>query len=65
MFRLIGGHGGLNSTWADRVVTRDRTAARASLERILEWDFERIVMSHGAICEASGKDELKRAYGWL
>jgi hypothetical protein len=65
VFRVIGGHGRLDSTWADKMVTRDRRAARASLEQILAWDFDRIVMSHGAICEAHAKDELRRAYRWL
>jgi hypothetical protein len=26
---------------------KDRNAARASLERILQWDFERIIIAHG------------------
>lgn len=26
---------------------KDRTAARASMERILQWDFDKVIMSHG------------------
>ena len=26
---------------------RDRAAARSSLQRILEWDFDRVVVTHG------------------
>ena len=41
---------------------RDRAAARASLERILEWDFERIVISHGDLVERDAKSVARRAW---
>jgi hypothetical protein len=44
---------------------RNKAAARASLERILEWDFERIVVGHGEIVESGGREALRSAYGWL
>lgn len=44
---------------------RDRDALRASLRSILAWDFDRIVMSHGRILEAHGRERLRRAYGFL
>jgi hypothetical protein len=34
---------------------KDRTAARKSLERILQWDFERIVIAHGDLIETDAK----------
>ena len=34
-----------------------------SLERILEWDFERILPSHGEVLERGGRDALREA--WL
>jgi hypothetical protein len=44
---------------------RDKAAARASLERVLSWDFERIVLSHGPIVESGGKDVFREAYSFL
>lgn len=40
----------------------DRTAARRSLERILAWDFDRIVLSHGDLIEASARDVAREAW---
>ena len=44
---------------------RDEAAARAPLERVLSWDFERIVMAHGRIIETGGKDAFSSAYSFL
>ena len=37
-----------------RLYTNDVPAAAESLERIRSWDFERIVLSHGALIESDG-----------
>jgi hypothetical protein len=47
------------------VVTRDRAALRASLERILAWDFERVVVTHGDVLERGGKPALRAGFAWL
>jgi glyoxylase-like metal-dependent hydrolase (beta-lactamase superfamily II) len=56
---------GVRPTPAFRLAVRDRDAARASLERILGWDFERIVPGHGEILQAGGREELAAGYAWL
>ncbi len=48
-----------------RLITRDRAAARASVQRMLEWDFERVIVSHGAILESGGKAALRDKFAWL
>jgi len=48
-----------------RLCIRDRTAFRASIDRILAWDFDRITLTHGEPLESGGKDALRRAYAWL
>jgi hypothetical protein len=48
-----------------RFLIRDRVAARASLDRILAWDFERVTMAHGDPLETGGKAALRDAYAWL
>jgi hypothetical protein len=64
-FRLVGGYGRFGPTLLERVLVRDRAAARAALERILSWDFDRVVLAHGHILEHGGRAELRRGYGWL
>jgi len=44
---------------------RDKAAARRSLERILSWDFDRIVLCHGPMVESDGKAILREAYSFL
>ena len=43
----------------------DRDAFRASLERMLDWPFERVIVAHGAVSERGGREELVRNYAWL
>jgi hypothetical protein len=48
-----------------RSFIRDRAAARESLDRILAWDFDRVVMSHGVILQSRGRRVLRDAYHWM
>ena len=64
-FRVGGSYGSLTPTLIERLGIRDRAAYRRCLERILEWPFERVVVSHGDVCEKGGRDELVRGYSWL
>jgi len=41
---------------------KDKRAAKRSLERILEWDFDRIILSHGENIEADAKAILRKAW---
>ena len=63
--RLIGSYGRFGPSSLDPWLIRDRAAARASLERILAWDFDRVVVAHGAVLEHGGRDALRRGYRWL
>jgi hypothetical protein len=48
-----------------RLGFRDKAAARASLERVLSWEFDRIVLCHGPIVESGGKAVFREAYSFL
>ena len=48
-----------------RSTIRDRAAARASIDRILAWDFDRILLPHGRIVESGGHPLFQEAYSWL
>ncbi len=48
-----------------RFTIRDRQALRASLDRVLAWDFERVVVTHGEVLERGGRAALRRAWEWL
>jgi glyoxylase-like metal-dependent hydrolase (beta-lactamase superfamily II) len=48
-----------------RTAIRDKKAARESAERMLRWDFDRIVVSHGDVLEHGGPEALREAFAWL
>lgn len=44
---------------------RDRRSLRVSIDRILGWDFDRVVMSHGEIVESGGRGLFDEAFSFL
>jgi hypothetical protein len=57
---LTGTHEGLAMSRAWRLYTRDRRALGASLERVLSWDFTRILPCHGAVLAAADAPAVAR-----
>ena len=47
------------------LMVRDRTKLRTSIQRILAWSFERIVIAHGPVIEQRGHEIFERATRWL
>jgi Domain of unknown function (DUF4336) len=43
---------------------RDHAARRASFERLLRWDFDRVILAHGALLEHGAKAIFEREYAW-
>ncbi len=65
LMTLVGGYGRFGPTRLDPFIIRNRPAARQSLERILSWDFDRVVVAHGEVLEAGGPAALRAGYDWL
>lgn len=48
------------------VFVSDRAALARSLRKILDWDFDRIIVGHGRVVETDGKEVFSRAFGrWI
>jgi hypothetical protein len=62
---LLDINGRFGPSRLSRVLTCDRKAARASLERVLQWDFDHIIMAHGDVLQSGGKAALQKAFRWL
>ncbi len=41
---------------------KDKAAARKSLQRILDWDFDKIIMAHGDLIETDAKERAAEAW---
>jgi len=65
LMKLLRSYGRFGPSKLDPLLIRDRVAARQSLERILTWDFDRVVVAHGDVLESGGHDALRIGYGWL
>lgn len=65
LMRLIRSYGRFGPSKLDPLLIRDRRAARQSLERILGWDFDRVVVAHGDVLESGGREGLREGYSWL
>ena len=48
-----------------RLGIRDRRAARASVDKILQWDFDRIIVTHGDVLETGGHERFAAAFAFL
>lgn len=65
VFKTLGGYGRLSTSVIERLVNRDRPAARATVDTILQWDIQRVIMAHGHIVEQDGGRAFREAYAWL
>jgi hypothetical protein len=62
---LVGATGRFGPHRLIRFGMRDRRAARRSLDRILAWDFDQVVMSHGSVVRSSGHVMIEKAFAFL
>ena len=53
------------ATLLERIMIRERAAAREQMDRVLAWGAERIVLAHGDLIESNGTEVVRRAYDWL
>ena len=65
VMRLVGGYGRFGPSRLDPLLIRDGPAARRSLQQILSWDFDRVVVAHGDVLESGGSTALRAGYKWL
>jgi hypothetical protein len=63
--KLADVHGKPGVSRPIRWMFRDREQAKAAIETVLLWDFERIVLGHGNVIEARGPQVVRESYAWL
>ena len=61
----IAGQREPGATLLERVLIRDRAAAREQIGRIVAWEAERVVLAHGDIIASGATEVVRRAYRWL
>jgi len=63
LLTLTGTRGRLAKSRLVSSMIRDRAAFSASLERVLDWDFDRVLMAHGDPVHEGGHAALARVLG--
>jgi hypothetical protein len=63
--RLNGAYGHFGPSRIFRFLVKDRAALRTSLNRLQEWDFDRVIVSHGEVLERGGKQAMQTQYAWV
>lgn len=48
-----------------RLGFRDRSLARAAIDRVLDWPCERVIIAHGTPIQSGGQAFLQNAFSWL
>jgi len=62
---FLMGNTGPGKGYLERIAVRDWKLGRKQVDRMLEWDIERILIAHGALIESNGREVLRDAYAWL
>ncbi len=65
VMRVMGGYGHFGPSRLAKSFMKDKEAIKRGIERILEWDFDRVTVTHGEVLETNGHAMLKQAYAWL
>jgi hypothetical protein len=65
MARAMGVYGRPAPSKLVKFYLKDRKLVRETIQKILKWDFDRIVLSHGDIVERGGKQHFRDAFDWL
>jgi len=64
-YTIVGARGRFGPHRLIRLSIRDRKAARESVAKILEWDFDRVIVTHGNVLESGGRAKFAEAYAYL
>lgn len=63
--RLNGVYGHFGPSRIFRLLVKDRAALRSSLNLMENWDFDRVIVSHGEVLEGGGKQAVQTQYAWV
>ena len=63
--RLLGMYSDVAVPLDFRYTVKNRDAARRSVERMLDWNFERVIVGHGRIVERDAERRVREAFDWL
>ena len=63
MAGILGNDGGVPVDI--RLSVRDKAAMQRSVETVLGWDFDNLIIAHGHCRQGGAKDDMRRAFRWI
>lgn len=63
--RAIGGYKNLSPSLLERFATKETDKVKQAVQKVLAWDFERVIVAHGSIIENDGKQRFREGYEWF
>ena len=63
--KLLGAYNQLRPSLLEKFATQDKVKVKWSIQQLLTWDFERVIMAHGSIIEQGGKPQFQAGYEWF
>ena len=62
--RLIGGYKKLEPSILEKLAIGERQKVKNSIQTVLNWNFERVIVAHGSIIDNQGNEKLREGYKW-
>lgn len=63
--KVMGGYKKLSPSILERFATSEKQRVKQSVQKVLTWDFRRVIMAHGSIVEHDAKRKFKEGYEWF
>jgi hypothetical protein len=63
--KLNGAYNKCCSTRIFKSFISDKNKFKDSIDQLLTWDFDRIILTHGNIIEKNGKEIFEKSFSWL
>jgi hypothetical protein len=63
--KILGSYNRLSPSRLEKWGTQNKADVEASVRKVLEWSFERVIPGHGEIVESNGREMFKMGYEWF
>jgi Domain of unknown function (DUF4336) len=60
--KFLGVYEKLTPSPLEKLAINEKTKVKNSIQKVLTWDFNRVIMAHGSIIEDKGNQKLKQGY---
>jgi hypothetical protein len=63
--KIMGGYKKLRPSLLEQLATQEKEKVKQSVQKVLRWDFKRVIVAHGSIVEHDAKKQFKKGYEWF